>query len=422
MTRDFWYGQMVNKGPDLPDELKRGLGKAHEYCDVGIQLQDSGRAWFPTISPREEDLLRRCVLSQQSCLGVDLQWWGAELGPSVSRPRHDAGPTKVLMGRFLLDDGLEVSRPTFFKFEPAGNARYACRDVGILDQKLSHVKVKHANTSRSRSLLVTQSVTDSRPIPLDQFLAGDPRSVQPHLPDLVADITGQLGQLGRCSDGQVPVRELLWKHHDRATLLAAWQRTDIRQVLKSGLQSPQLAFDNLSRNEALVWVTQRSCTHGDLNATNVAVDAGSSDRPRAYIFDAEGVHADVATRDLAVLEVTTLLFLAAPEVEQNFPAFRAFYADGLCPATLPDDLTSLPPLVQNTIHLLGIIRKTVQEMPNPEVYPLMVFDTSIIQLGGLVVQPVRNKIAAPVHACYLASWAAAWVQKVAPHFFINNAS
>src|SRR4051812_6144098 len=165
LEKDFWYGEMVNKGhPHLPEELKKALRKCQEYCDVGIHIRDGGREWFPTLSPREEDLLRRCVLSQQNCLGVDLEWWGAETGPSLSQPSPNAGPTKVLMGRFLLDDGLEHSRPTFFKFEPTGNSELVCRDVGILDQKLSHVKVKHSGQSCSRCLLATQSVTNSPPV------------------------------------------------------------------------------------------------------------------------------------------------------------------------------------------------------------------------------------------------------------------
>ena len=51
LSRDFWYGAMVNKGPHVSDDLKKGLQKATEYCDVGIHVRDGGRDWFPTISP-----------------------------------------------------------------------------------------------------------------------------------------------------------------------------------------------------------------------------------------------------------------------------------------------------------------------------------------------------------------------------------
>ena len=46
-------------------------------------------------------MLRRCVLAHDHCLGVDLEWWATEEGPTVSHPDPNAGPTKVLMGTFL---------------------------------------------------------------------------------------------------------------------------------------------------------------------------------------------------------------------------------------------------------------------------------------------------------------------------------
>ena len=414
LARDFWYGAMVNKGPHVSDDLKKGLQKAHEYCDVGVHIRDGGRDWFPTISPCEEDLLRRCVLSQQNCLGVDLEWWGAELGPSFSRPSLDAGPTKVLMGRFILDDGMEFSRPTFFKFEPEGNAEYACRDVGILDQKLSHVKVKFSQVARGRSLLVTQSVTDSRPVPLDRFLAGDPSAIQAHLPHLTDDIGAQLDQLGRCTDDRIPTKDVLWKHHDWDTLEKAWGRAGVRHILKEGVESPLAVFDLLRKNADPVWVTRRSCAHGDLNATNVAVDHTPPDRPKGFIFDASGVHADVATRDFAVLEVSTLLFLTDPEFQRHFREFQPFYTDAVAPVPLPAKLTSLPAIVQNTFHLLAAIRTKVRSMPNHEVYPVVVFDSLLIQLGGLSEHASKNKNANPLNTCLLAAWAAGWVEKAAP--------
>ncbi len=417
LDNDFWYGAMVNKGPDVPDDLKKGLQKAHEYADVGIHVADSGREWYPTISPCEEDLLRRCVLSQRSCLGVDLEWWGAEIGPSPSRPSLDYGPTKVLMGRFILDDGFGVSRPTFFKFEPEGNAHHTCRDAGILDQKLSHVKVKYSHAGRGRCLLVTQSVTDSRPVSFDRFLGGDAAAVQPHLPQLIADIGGQLDQLGLGTDDQIPANELIWKHHDRDSIEKAWGQYDVRPLVRGGLESPLEAFDQLRRNTDLVWATRRSCTHGDLNATNVAIDRCAAERPKAYIFDAGGMHRDIATRDFAVLEVTTLLFLAAPEIQQNFPVFRAFYTDADPLGVIGAQLTTLPTVVQNVVHLLAAIRGRVQAMPNPEIYPVVVFDTVMIQLGGLAVQPTRNKISSPLHANLLGSWTASWARKITPQLF-----
>ena len=91
---------------------------------------------------------------------------------------------------------------------------------------------------------------------------------------------------------------MLWKHHDRETLEKAWGRAGVRHVLKEGVESPLAVFDLLRNNAEATWVTRRSCAHGDLNATKVAVDHTPPDRPKGFIFDASGVHADVATRGL----------------------------------------------------------------------------------------------------------------------------
>ena len=119
LRRDFWHGELVNKGPGQGRAIQAGLEKALRYCDVGVHVQDGGRRYLLPLSPREDDLLRRCVLAHDNCLGVDLEWWAAEEGPTVSRPDPNAGPTKVLMGAFLIDDGVGPSGGTL----PANCAR-----------------------------------------------------------------------------------------------------------------------------------------------------------------------------------------------------------------------------------------------------------------------------------------------------------
>ncbi len=183
LAKDFWYGRLVNKGsPDQHSEIEIGLTQALKYIDLGIHIRDSGSEWFPTLSPREEDLLRRCILSQPSTLGVDIRWWSAEPGQSASHPSPNRGPTKVLMGQFLMDDGMGTSIPTFFKFEPAGNAPSVCRDVGILAQKLGHVKVFTTSHARQRSLIVTQSATNRGvPVSLNEYLHRSAGEVTPNI-------------------------------------------------------------------------------------------------------------------------------------------------------------------------------------------------------------------------------------------------
>jgi CheY-like chemotaxis protein len=410
LKTDFWYGEMVNKGPDVAAELCRASQKAHEYCDVGLHIADAPGQWFLPLSPREEDLLRRCVLSQTGCLGLDLAWWAAETGPSMSRRSSDSGPTKVLMGRFLLDNAMEASRPAFFKLEPVGNAPHVCRDAAILDQKLRHVKVKCSLGSRSRSLLVTQSVTNGVPVSLDKFLQGEPSAVQPVLPGLVDDIIGQLNELGKSTDHELPIRELLWQWHDRANITAGLKRFGGEAPIEHE-RGPLEIFDALSGSAHRTWIGKRSCTHGDLNVSNIAVDTTGPGSPRAYIFDAAGLHADVDMRDLAMLEVTTLLFNAT---EDDFDVVLDLVYGNDFTITSSPDHRECTAWRQNTLALIILLRERVQQAGKSTAYALMLVDVALMQFGGLTIQSSHNKIADPTKAHALAHYACRWMVDVAP--------
>jgi len=100
LTQNFWYGRLVNKGLEQHHEIENGLSQALKYVDVGIHIGDGGKEWYPTLSPREEDLLRRCILSQPLSLGVDVRWWSAEPGPQSTIRRLTRGPRKSLWATF----------------------------------------------------------------------------------------------------------------------------------------------------------------------------------------------------------------------------------------------------------------------------------------------------------------------------------
>jgi hypothetical protein len=415
LAKDFWYGKLVNKSSEQSADIEEGLAKAQEYCDVGIHIRDSGEDWYPTLSPREEDMLRRSVKSQTHCLGVDLEWWDAESGPSVSRPSPDAGTTKVLMGHFLLDDGLGQSIPTFFKFEPAENGPFVCKDVGILSQKLGHVKLYATSTSRRRSLIVTQSVTNHGwPVSLNEYLhQTPPDSVDAAIPDLVGDVVVQLEQLGGATEDQVQARHFLWRHLDRRIIQKAWEGCDTSAVLSDGSPNPLNVFDAVASNERTIWADRRACIHGDLNATNVAVDIGNPGRPQAYIFDAAGMQADLEFRDLSTLEVTTILYNSNGLDTRLLQACRPFYSDAFLPEAFALDPGSAP-IIRNVASMLLSIRTHVRQLGKEKesAYAMLVFDAVMRQLFGLGVQPSRNKIKNPLHACYLAAWTAHWIRRV----------
>ena len=98
----------------LDGEIRRACTEALRYAGVGIHLRDAGEEQYPTLTPRDEDLLRRSVLQQRGSIGVDLNWWLATRCPEAAG--GGANPwTKVLMGRYLLNDGGGALRPKFFK-------------------------------------------------------------------------------------------------------------------------------------------------------------------------------------------------------------------------------------------------------------------------------------------------------------------
>lgn len=409
LTRDFWHGRMVNKGIDDSDAIDAALKKVHEYCGVGIHIRHAGGKLCPTLSPREEDLLRRCVLTQQHCIGLDLEWWGAYRGSSTPNPNAYVGATKVLMGRFLLGDGHEASRPTFFKFEASESAALSHQDAALMVQKLSHVKLCTAMRASSRSLLVTQQVGEScaRPISLAEFLLLPADQVGGAILQIVADITDQLASLGTVSEDRFPVCELLWQWHDKNKLREIWTRNNGPEQ-----QPPIEMLEALTASKELLWVPRRSCTHGDLNATNIALN-GADAAWRAYIFDAAGVKADVAVRDLATLEVTSLLHRDSAVDEYIVEKCETLYVPG---TTVPDPciLSSATDIYRNTYELIREIRRQAMLIGDIETYALMVFDCAMVQLGGLGVQSRGNKIHDPRDALRLAELAANWLSPFAP--------
>jgi hypothetical protein len=321
------------------------------------------------------------------------------------------------MGHFLMDDGMGASIPTFFKFEPAGNGPSVCRDIGILAQKLGHVKIFHTSHSRQRSLIVTQSATNRGvPVSLNDYLQGDPAVIGLSIPKLITQVVEQLSLLGDTSEDEVQLGGFLWEYLNRGAIEKAWNSCDTRQVVKGGAPSPIAVFDMLKASRMKQWATKRHCAHGDLNATNVTIDATHGDNPQAYIFDAAGMRADFDLRDIATLEVTTILFNSVGIDEQLIRVCRAFYEVDFIPKASPDPAEASP-FTQNVFAMIAAIRARSQSEQHRTAYALLVFDASLRQLSGLGLQPSPNKVRNPVHACYLAAWISQWLKNVAPGLF-----
>jgi hypothetical protein len=172
----------------------------------------------------------------------------------------------------------------------------------------------------------------------------------------------------------------------------------------------------IKASTAKQWTTRRACTHGDLNATNVAIDASPPTNPQAYIFDAAGMKADFEFRDLATLEVTTLLFNSVGIDDDLLPVCRVLYDNDFMPAESASRPTN-GALVQNIVVMVRAIRSHFVTEQQQMCYVLMVFDAVLRQLSGLGIQPSPNKVRNPLLACYVANRVCKWMRNVTPQLF-----
>jgi hypothetical protein len=276
-------------------------------------------------------------------------------------------------------------------------------------QKLAHVKICGSVHSANRSLLVTQQVggVSTRPISLTEMLTNDSEMTRKSIPDVGSDIAQQLASLGDVTEDHMNVSRFLWQCHNLEKIRVAWTQHGGGRD-----DRPVRLLETLLATHKPFWARRRSCTHGDLNATNIAIEAAEA-RYRAYIFDAAGMRADVAGRDLAMLETSLLLHQRIPSDECLVSRCQAIYADGATSANFALDKEA-PPIARNTLQLIQEIRRHALKMNESPVYALMVFDCAMIQLGGLVIQSRQNKIANPASAIKLAELAAKWLLFIAP--------
>lgn len=406
VAREFAYGAVLVKGGRLDNALETAIRAVHAYSDVGIHFQDTVES-HPPLSPRDEDLLRRCMI-EHGHLGVDLRWWSGDYAKLRSGFESCSGWTKVLIGRFILKEGMGLSRPTFFKFAPAGDTDVLRRGAKILSHKLAHVKEVGFVAGGNRCLLATQKVGDGedRSVTLESFLAESRASVTGHLKSVAVSLASQVRQLGERSPDTTTLRKLLWADLDR--VIVQWERWRSQEAdtVIGDCKSPPVVLEALLQSERPVRYCRQSCTHGDLNATNIALDVFQN-YVRPYIFDAGWCCAAPDIRDLAMLEATILLH--QKPIVGNLVAFCAqLFEDRICP---PDDLVISDASAQaaNTLQFLAELRiATLSELEDERLYPLLLFDNVLMQLAGLSEQVTSNKIRRPEDAALLAAHVTRW--------------
>jgi phosphotransferase family enzyme len=408
----FHYGRLFSKGTDygfLENQIRRAYAEAIRYCSVGIHLRNAGSEQFPTVTPREEDLLRRAVLKRPGTVGLDLDWWSARRFSNGFRDSSGAPAntwTKVLMGRYLLKDGEGASRPNFFKLLPGSDAHSVIESVCQVEQKLSHIKLTSTVTSKSTALVVTEKVgaQEGRPEPLETFFR---RATSEQAADVARQISEQVRELGDTLPTSKMLKTILWPAHDINRLDEQWSRlrAEIQQQLTIDANPIEL-YTELARSEEKLRLNEQSLLHGDLHISNVALDI-VDDKPVAYIFDPGVISRNVAGRDLAVLEVSVILHQQLNS-ETLSQVCSALYQGVNITETKVGDAPISDPIGKNIVEFVRVLRKCAEASNELAIYALLVFDCALIQVGGLAFGSNGNKIHDQRDAVYLLAVTAEW--------------
>jgi hypothetical protein len=207
------------------------------------------------------------------------------------------------------------------------------------------------------------------------------------------------------------LKSLLWPAHDEQTLRDQWKNLDLGQRLSEDVRSidPIELYLELHKSDQKVRLRERPIVHGDLHMNNVALDS----TPRgleAYIFDAGVIRRSTAGRDIAVLEVSVLLHQQL-DIDTLIQVCSIIY-DTSTPLDENTFASVTDPLAQNIIEFVRGLRTGVSAWNPPEIYALLVFDSALIQLGGLSFGTSGNRIADPRAAGAVAAFVARWYRSI----------
>ncbi len=415
---NFFYGKLLQKGDLnlLEAEIERACTEALRYAGIGIHLRDAGLDQYPTLSPRDEDLLRRSVLQQNGAIGVDLSWWSAGRCPEASGGTAGNPWTKVFMGRYLLDDGGGASRPKFFKLLAGPDSPSVIKSARKIEQKLTHIKITGSVVSRSTGLIVTEKVgaQDARPNPLgESFKSIDPKDAF----EIAGQIVGQVQQLGELLDDSKPLNSLLWAAHDEQNLKDQWRSVQQEIAGPTPATNPVDLYLELRERKEQVMLREQAVVHGDLHLNNVALD-NTPRGPEAYIFDAAVVRRTAAGRDIAVLEVSILLHQHLEREGLKLVCSRIY--DHSKPLNANTAATVDDPLAKNIVECIRGLREGIKSWNEPDIYALLVFDFVLIQLGGLMFGSSGNRLTDRSAVGILATYVIDWYRNLDPRDHLNS--
>jgi CheY-like chemotaxis protein len=400
----FYKGEVYTKPSDLSELakwLRQAIDAALDHQGIGIHLRDAKAGRFPTLSPREEDLLRRCALGKNA-IGLDLEWYSAEYIHTTDRSGFIVGWTKTLFGYFLFPG--DRSRPHFFKFMPQAEADYVFAAADRMASKLSQFKSVTHDKAGGGALLITEKAGSlgTRPKPLQHYLHPGAENIADKMPRIAEDVSRQLSEIGQTTQQSAALSKLLWKHHEASRIANAWEK------FGTGLppeEDPSRLFESIRKSTQPIQYTQQAFVHGDLNASNIALDF-HPDHVEAFIIDPAGFGPEPNIKDLAALEVSALLHQPQTQNGDNLVAACSFlYAQEFAPDDPNDGAASY---FANVRALIRAIRKLQAVNSERGLYSLLVFDSVLTQLGGLEITLSGNKIGNPTSAALLTTIVGKW--------------
>ncbi len=396
LQHGMYRGFVEQKGLDPRDHFRKALEAAQQYVDFGVRIADDNERPWPTVTTREEDLIRRFGLSNPTYAGVDLQWWSAER-------KDDGGDkpiwSKVLMGHFWLKDHDMETRSYFFKLEAREHGEASLNAIRVLEGALQHVQVPGQLFSGTRSLVVTAQATLSGnpPIALGQFLRRPSGEIGLQLELIANDIADQLEKLGTASDVPKAPREVVWKFHE--VQIERYDAAYLRfQSEDEFLPSKLMAVLNASTEKP--WIKWRSCQHGDLHLGNVSVDEHDG-KAHGFLIDAGSMEPGPAGKDLAAFEIALVLHHSSSR-DTVLGAVQGMFDGSQAAGTAENDLAT------NTVTLLQQVRKRALKLTDEATYRLLLLDQALIQLGSLAYGSFGNKITQPSDAVAVYRAIARW--------------
>lgn len=415
---DFFYGQIVQKHPNLHEDLRKAFDRIWEYVGFGLFVSDDANETHPSLTMREEDLLRRCGLQEKMHQGIDLHWWSAsrkDWGAGVNVPEW----SKILHGRFLLDGQAGFSRSRFFKFESTANCVHSHDSTKRLGSKLQHVRVVGYQPSKKRGLLVTDKAgaSNTAPLPLSAYLASTAEGIPSYMEHIASNIMDQLCMLSGKRKEIVGLSSLFGKNHEQLFphLEDCWKRYTTANVMPDYASPPHILRRCLDDNRSIC-VNTCDCRHGDLHMGNISLDFAMN-QVNAYIIDAGVMTYGIAGYDLAALEVSLLLHQKYPGDFSLVEAAKELYNPSLDDSDEVSNREILSPTHRNTLGLIEAIRKEALNQNEERIYVCLLFDYALMQLEGLAFGTSQNSIFRAQDASDLCRRLSDWVCRL---WFPNN--